>query len=731
MADRVLEMRDAQTSEAQATYRVVRTERRRVNLARRRSPMLIEDRVRKLAQLAEGDGPVNPGLRAALRRELIDAVTTERKRAKLATVVAMSEEDAVRYRVISELASDWVYAVRVDEFGNLLFEWVTGSFEMVTGYRLEEVNERGGWVRVLHPADGDKMFAPDSPLMRGEPATVDYRVIGRSGEERWLRDYACPELDRSGARVVRLFGAVKDVTDEVVAQEALREAKQRLEQRVGFDEARFRAVLDQAGEAIFMIHPDTGGFIDVNQTACRMLGYQRDELLKMTIHDVEDRSADWLTMDKQELRKGLSYESYYRRKDMSQASVEIAVSLRRYIGEDYLLAVTRDITERKQMEIQLAQADRLASVGVLAAGVAHEINNPLVYILNNVSYALSELPAQFFELRDALREARSGAERVRDIVKDLKTFARSDERMGPMDVRQVLDSTLKVAHNELRFRARVETHYPERVPMVEANARLGQVFLNLLLNAAHSIREGEPLRNRIAITVTVEGKRVGVAIEDTGTGIPPARLTKIFDPFYTTKPVGMGTGLGLSICRNITTALGGEIYVQSEEGVGSRFTVWLPAMEPAEQLSPNSSSVPPPDGGQSLKVLVVDDDAFVARAIRRLLRAKHQVTLAGGGSEALELMAGCRYDVVFCDVMMPDMTGMELHQEVRRRNPDLAERFVFVTGGPFTPEARELFDRVKNPCIQKPFTPADLAQVLQSSVYYREPTAQPSPISRA
>ena len=685
--------------------------------------MLIEDRVNKLARLVEDDGPKNPGLRAALRRELTDAVAAERKRANLATVVAMSEEDAVRYRAISELASDWVYAVRVDEFGNLLFEWVTGSFELVTGYRVEEVNERGGWVQVLHPADGDKMFAPDSPLMRGEPATIDYRVIGRFGEERWLRDYACPELDRSGARVVRLFGAVKDVTDEVAAQEALREAKQRLEQRVGFDEARFRAVLDQAGEAIFMIDPGTGGFIDVNETACRMLGYARDDLLQMTIRDVEG-AAQWLARDKQDLRKGFSYASYYRRVDGSQAAVEVAVSLRRYIGEDYLLAVARDITERKQLEIQLAQADRLASVGVLAAGVAHEINNPLAYILNNVSYALSELPGQYSELREALREARSGAERVRDIVKDLKTFARSDERMGPVDVREVLDSTLKVAQNELRFRARVQTQYPEQVPMVEANARLGQVFLNLLLNAAHSIREGEPLKNRISIAVTVEGKRVGVSIEDTGSGIPPARLTKIFDPFYTTKPVGMGTGLGLSICRNIATALGGSIHVQSEVGVGSRFTLWLPAMECAEQPAPKSSSVPPPDGGTELRVLVVDDDAFVARAIRRLLRSQHQVTLAGGGSEALELMEGHRYDVVFCDVMMPDMTGMELHQEVRRRHPELAERFVFVTGGPFTPEARELFDRVTNPCIQKPFTPADLAQALRSSVFHREePTA--------
>jgi two-component system, cell cycle sensor histidine kinase and response regulator CckA len=598
---------------------------------------------------------------------------------------------------------------------------VSGSFEGLTGYTSHEVNERGGWATLLHPDDVSKMFAPDSPLMSGDPATVDYRILTNSGEICWLRDYACPELDGSGERVVRLFGAVKNVTEEMNAQEALHDAKKRLEQRVGFDEARFRSVLDQAGEAIFMIDPDSGGFIDVNETACRMLGFPRDELLTKNISDVELGDADWLTPASQaELRKGsVSTESVYRRSDGSRSPVEIAVSLRRYIGQDYLLVVARDIAERKQMEIQLAQADRLASVGVLAAGVAHEINNPLVYILNNVSYALNELPPQYAELRDALREARSGAERVRDIVKDLKTFARSDERMGPVDVRQVLEASIRVAENEIRFRAQLVRRY-EDTPPVEANARLGQVFLNLLLNAAHSIREGDPLGNRIVVSTFVADGRVGVSVDDTGAGIPREKLGKIFDPFFTTKPVGMGTGLGLSICRNITTALGGELQVTSEVGMGSRFTVWLPAIQQTVIPVRLPSSMPPPSTIQSLRVLVVDDDAFVARAIRRLLRSNHTVTLANGGKEALELMGTQEFDVVFCDVMMPVMTGMELHQEVLKRFPRLAERFVFITGGPFTPEAKELFDQVKNPCLQKPFAPADLVQALENASYQRE-----------
>lgn len=678
-------------------------------------PMSKDVLVEKLAALIENGGDDNSNLRQQLARDLDALIATERRRFRATSVVAMSEEDAVRYRAISELASDWVYAVRVDEKGQLNLEWSSGTFEQITGYTIEEVNQLGGWAKLLHSKDG--VYTQDSEIMRGEPSTLEYRIISRTGEELWLRDYACPELDTTGERVVRLFGAVKNVTEEVAAQEALREAKQRLETRVGFDEARFRAVLDQAGEAIFMIDFDTGGFIDVNETACRILGYTRDELLGMKIDDVEADAPDWRSPARlNELKKGsTATERYHVRKDGTKFPVELVLSRRRYIGQDYILAVAREITERKEMEIQLAQADRLASVGVLAAGVAHEINNPLVYILNNVSYVLNDLPEHYAELRSALREARSGAERVRDIVKDLKTFAHSDERMGPVDVTSLLESALKVAANEFKFRARVVRDYAPNLPLVEANSRLGQVFLNLVLNAAHAIREGDPDNNTITVSTRLENDKVVVSIRDTGSGIEADKLKKIFDPFFTTKPVGMGTGLGLSICRNITKSLGGEIQVHSELGAGSVFSVTLPALERGQLLVAPPSTMPPPDvSRRSLNILVVDDDAFVARAIRRLLKPSHTVTIANGGIQALELMGREAFDVVFCDVMMPMMTGMELHQEVKRRYPEMADRFVFVTGGPFTPEARGSFDRMTNPCIQKPFTPAELANVLET-----------------
>lgn len=680
--------------------------------------MAIEDRITRVLEQAQADGELGAELQQRIQVAVKQAFAAERTRLRSEKVVAMSEEDAVRYRIISELATDWVYAARrEDEHGNVKIEWATEALENVTGYGLDVVNERGGLRSIVVPDDLPAFDEAERSV--DGPGVLEYRIRCRSGKELWLRDYRRPELDASGRRVVRVFGAVKDVTEEKNAEEALRDAMSELEQRVGMELARFRAVLDQAGETILVIDPRSGALVDVNDTACRELGYVRDELLSKRIDDVQVGEAPWQGRPASDLvDNGISAEQAYRRKDGRTFPVEVNVTLRRFIGLDYLVVVAREISERKQMEAQLAQSDRLASVGVLAAGVAHEINNPLVYIMNNLSFVLSHLPGGSDDMAIALREARSGAERVRDIVKDLKTFSRSDdEKMEPTDVSKILDSAIKVAHNEIRHRAHLVREYDE-VPPVEANARLGQVFLNLVLNAAHAIGEGDVGNNEIV--VRVEGSDaealVRVSIRDTGVGIPPDRLAKIFDPFFTTKPVGVGTGLGLSICRNITEAMGGRIDVESTLGEGSTFTVTLPYSEKHEDTGPAPSSRPPAPSTRSLRVLVVDDDVFVARSIRRLLRPQHDVTLAMSGRQALTLIRNSNYDVVFCDVMMPEMTGMELHAAVSEQDTQLSERFVFITGGPFTPEARELFDAVTNPCIQKPFTPGDLASVLETAL---------------
>jgi two-component system cell cycle sensor histidine kinase/response regulator CckA len=692
--------------------------------------MPIEDRITRVLEQAEAEGSLGSELRHRIQIAVKQAFAIERTRLRSEKVVAMSEEDAVRYRIISELSTDWVYAARIeDENGHFKMEWATEAFEHITGYTPLQVNELGGLDAIVNPADVSQFIEADGPQSGGAPSVLEYRVLTESGEQRWLKDYRRPELDASGSRVVRVFGAVKDITEQKNSEEALHDALTELEQRVGTEVARFRAVLGQAGEMIFLIEPRTGNVIDCNETACRQLGFTREQLLAKNIAEFHVDRLAWEDVSLNELsERSLSAEKVFKRKDSTNFPVEVTVSLTRFIGLDHLVVFARDITEKKQMEAQLAQSDRLASVGVLAAGVAHEINNPLVYIMNNLSYAIGNLPDGLDELASALREARSGAERVRDIVKDLKTFSRSDdEKVGPVDVRHVLDSAIKVAHNEIRHRAQLVRNYQD-VPFVDANARLGQVFLNLILNAAHAINEGDVNNNQIVIGVerSDDTGHVAVRIRDTGTGIPADRISKIFDPFYTTKAVGVGTGLGLFICRNITEALGGHIEVESEVGRGSTFSVLFPYSVRRQTPRILPSSRPPPQLARSLRVLVVDDDVFVARSIRRLLRPQHEVTLAMSGRQALNLLRDTNYDVVFCDVMMPEMTGMELHAAVSKQHPQMSDRFVFITGGPFTPEARELFDEVTNPCIQKPFTPADLASVMESALSSSNGSLNPS-----
>ncbi|WP_052518376.1 sensor histidine kinase [Archangium violaceum] len=251
---------------------------------------------------------------------------------------------------------------------------------------------------------------------------------------------------------------------------------------------------------------------------------------------------------------------------------------------------------------QLLFADRLASVGRLAAGVGHEINNPLAYILSNLRYVHQELKEQpgapsaeaREEMISALSEASEGAERVRLIVQDLRSLARPDDvALGPVDLAEVVRGSAKMARHEVRDKARLVEDCGG-VPPVQANAaRLGQVFLNLLINAAHAIPPGQAQENEIRVAARLSAPdRVTVEVRDTGAGISAENLRRIFDPFFTTKPIGVGTGLGLSVCHRIITALGGEIRVESEPGRGTCFFITLPVAE-------RSGDAGPPSSGQS------------------------------------------------------------------------------------------------------------------------------------
>lgn len=398
--------------------------------------------------------------------------------------------------------------------------------------------------------------------------------------------------------------------------------------------------------------------------------------------------------------------------------------------------VFRDVTEQRQLQKQLEFADRLASLGTMAAGVAHEVNNPLTVVIGNVTFARDELArvlgsldatgtatvsgnTQLSDASSALAEAQTAAERIRQVVTDLRAFARpASGDTTDCDVEKALDWALRTTAHEFRNRASVVRDVQGVLRVALDEARLGQVLINLLVNAAHAIEPGQAERNRVSIAAhTTADGRVAIEVRDTGAGIPAERQKQIFEPFFTTKGFGSGTGLGLSICHGIVSSAGGTLRVDSSVGHGSVFRVMLPASIATRGPSlvsdaPDSSAAETVRG----RVLLIDDEELILRTLARALRA-HDVICTESARKALQLLeTEPRFDVIFSDLMMPDMTGMEFYETLRQEHPDLCERVVFVSGGASSPRVSDFLSSVSNLCVDKPFELERLKSIVRQRV---------------
>jgi PAS domain S-box-containing protein len=508
-------------------------------------------------------------------------------------------------------------------------------------------------------------------------------------------------------------------------------------------ERRFRHLIDSFHDGIAIARD--GRLLYVNDALVEMLGYEsRADLLRMSpslllATHVEPSGLAEAVEAFLEVVRGDSPRREDERTLVTRSGRRmVAHFFHDQIAFDQAPAVMttlRDVTEAREIRHHLQRADRLASLGTLAAGVAHEINNPLAYVISNLAYCMEKLELLHEQLslwqlvsgdsapcaamrevvepmRHALGDASDGAGRVAHIVRDLKSMTRDDDELiGPVDLENVIDCALKLAENEIRYRATLRREFSPSTTVHGNETRLVQVFLNLLVNAAQAIESGTSDTNFITIrTQRRDDDSVLVEIEDTGRGIPQDVLDRIFDPFFTTKPVGVGTGLGLSICHGLVYSMGGRLAVHSEVGKGTRVSVELRAEPERAPKSIRPGSVRPPPRA---RLLIVDDEPLILRSLGRVLSRFHDVELAASGQDGLtRIRGGERYDLIVCDLMMPELTGMDFHAALSREAPECAERVVFLTGGAFTERARTYLETVQNPTLEKPVQPALLRALL-------------------
>jgi two-component system, NtrC family, sensor kinase len=483
----------------------------------------------------------------------------------------------------------------------------------------------------------------------------------------------------------------------------------------------FQGALDAVPEPLF-IKDREHRFVAVNSAFCRLVGQSAESLrggVTSAFALPADAEAQW-RQDERAFTTGQSVEDEGSITDLKGRTWEVLTQRATYTlpdGERFLVGLVHDVTERTRQETQRRLAERMTSVGTLAAGVAHEINNPLSYVTANLAYLWERVgqpvvPAeQLEELRQVVAEALEGAGRVRSIVRDLRTFSRvEEERHGPVDVRRAVENALKLMRDELQARTSLVCDL-EPVPAVHGNeGRLGQVVTHLVMNALQSFggRPAEENRLRLGVRPGREG-HVLIEVEDNGIGMPAAVRQRIFDPFFTTRSPKGGTGLGLSICLTLVHAMGGHIEVASEQGQGSLFRVELPALPvPAETpRNPPAVTEEPTPAARATRdlrrLLLIDDEPAVGSAVSRLLRNLYDVHVIQDAREALRRLSnGEKFDAILCDLMMPGMSGMDFLVELERLAPELAPRTGLMTGG-VNPLAREFVGRRARELLEKPF----------------------------
>jgi PAS domain S-box-containing protein len=576
------------------------------------------------------------------------------------------------------------------------------AFAEILGMRARDDVRAGGYAPAYRLRDREGRSYPEARLpfaqvlARREVVVVDDIVIERAdGARADVRAFGKPLFDAQGAltHVVVVF---IDITGEVRAREARREADERLS-----------TALQHAPVILFAY--DREGRVTVSEGAgLRAMGFKSGELVGRSLFDLYgDHPA---VMENH--RRVIAGETFTSVAEVGPVVLETWLAPLRdgqgaVIGA---IGVSTDVTERLRLQSRAAETERLAAMGRLAASVGHEINNPLTFAIEAVRLAREACAAAGdastrARIDELLVDAGTGLERVRLITRDLKAFARADEEgRGPLDLGRALAAATKMVATRTGPRARMDLELGPPATVVADETRLVQIFVNLILNAVDALPPERAAENRITVRSRIEGGWAVVEVADNGPGIEPGLRDRVFDPFFTTKPVGEGTGLGLFVSRNLVETLGGTIALSEAAGGGALFTIRLPL----GRAAPPVATVAAPSGatsGARRRVLIVDDEPKLAALFGRALASEYDVRVFTNGRDALVhlLDEGPTYDLVLCDLMMADVSGMTIHEELARHRPGLERAMVFMTGGVFDPKVADFLASVPNDCLDKPF----------------------------
>jgi PAS domain S-box-containing protein len=588
----------------------------------------------------------------------------------------------------AELCKLAVYVARVDcEPPKILH--ASARAAVITGWALDKLIGQVPWAILRKdqwPMVREAIARPpDAP-----PMALEVVMVRPDGSEVPVEVAATRITGRAGE--IYVFGFFVDVSTEREAVSALRAS-----------EARFRFLVEAAPDGVVILV--RGTIVFINPRAAALLGASsREAAMGQPIAGFlppEDARLTGERIAEMFRTGGEMPPSEYRTLRDPNRVIEIKSIRCDWERQPAVLAFARDVTERREIQRKMVEADRLAALGTLAAGVAHEINNPLTYTqlsAQRIDGLLANVPAETAAaIRGHLQEIDHGIARVASITQGLRLFARGDDAPpSAVDLTGVVEHALKMVEHDLRHHTQVVRRFEPVMPVRGNPSQLEQVIVNLLLNAIHA-RTGSD--HRIELSIAPRGTdRVAFAIADNGHGIPDAIRGRIFEPFFTTRPIGEGMGLGLSVCKTIIDGLGGTIEVHSTANRGTTMTVVL---KTTRSLAPTRQAAPSDQTSSRARVLIVDDERFVRDALARLLTSTHEVTVAESGEAALELVAHNTFDAIVCDVLMPKMDGRELYERIAAEYPDLERRIIFMSGGTFSPDLEAFLAKVG--CLDKPF----------------------------